>query len=196
MQERQVTLGDASFLLPDPFLVLATQNPLEQEGTYPLPEAQIDRFMLKVLVRYPSVAEERAILDSMAVSRPQLTVSPVATLDTIVRSRSVVDEVYVDDAIRDYIVRVVTATRANDRPGGPIAGLVRAGASPRGTIALTLAARGWAFLQGRGYVVPEDVKALAPDVLRHRITLSFDAEAQGVDGDEIVRRILSTVVSP
>jgi MoxR-like ATPase len=196
MQERQVTLGDASFPLPDPFLVLATQNPLEQEGTYPLPEAQIDRFMLKVVVRYPSVAEERAILDSMAVSRPQLAVSPVATLDTIVRSRTAVDEVYVDDAIRDYIVRVVMATRESGRPGGPIAGLVRAGASPRGTIALTMAARGWAFLQGRGYVVPEDVKALAPDVLRHRITLSFDAEAQGIDGDEIVRRILRTVVSP
>jgi MoxR-like ATPase len=196
MQERQVTLGDASFPLPDPFLVLATQNPLEQEGTYPLPEAQIDRFMLKVVVKYPTIAEERAILDSMAVSRPQLAVSPVATLDTIVRSRGVVDEIYVDDAIRDYIVRVVTATRESGRPGGPIAGLLRAGASPRGTIALTMAARGWAFLQGRGYVVPEDVKALAPDVLRHRVTLSFDAEAQGIDGDEIVRRILGTVVSP
>jgi MoxR-like ATPase len=130
------------------------------------------------------------------VSRPQLAVSPVATLDTIVRSRSVVDEIYVDDAIRDYVVRVVTATREGGRPGGPIAGLLRAGASPRGTIALTMAARGWAFLQGRGYVVPEDVKALAPDVLRHRVTLSFDAEAQGIDGDEIVRRILGTVVSP
>ena len=196
MQERQVTLGDASFPLPDPFLVLATQNPLEQEGTYPLPEAQIDRFMLKVIVRYPSLSEERAILDAMAVTTPRLTVSPVATLDAIVRSRRVVDEVYVDDAIRDYVVRIVTATRASEQSDSPIRGLVRAGASPRGTIALTLAARGWAFLQGRGYVVPEDVKALAPDVLRHRITLSFDAEAQGIDGDEIVRRVLGTVVSP
>jgi MoxR-like ATPase len=196
MQERQVTLGDSSFPLPDPFLVLATQNPLEQEGTYPLPEAQIDRFMMKVLVRYPSVAEERVILDTMAVSRPQLTVSPVVTLDTIVDSRRVVDEVYVDDAIRDYVVRIVAATRDQGRSDKSIKGLVRAGASPRGTIALMLAARAWAFLQGRGYVVPEDVKALAPDVLRHRITLSFEAEAQGIDGDEIVRRILSTVVSP
>jgi MoxR-like ATPase len=196
MQERQVTLGDTSFKLPNPFLVLATQNPLEQEGTYPLPEAQIDRFMLKVLVKYPSVQEERAILDAMAVSRPELGVSPVATLDSIVDSRSVVDEVYVDDAIRDYIVRIVTATREPEKYNAPIRGLLRAGASPRGTIALALAARGWAFLQGRGYVVPEDVKALAPDVLRHRVTLSFEAEAQGVDGDEIVRRILSTVVSP
>jgi len=196
MQERQVTLGDASFPLPDPFLVLATQNPLEQEGTYPLPEAQIDRFMLKVIVRYPSLPEERAILDAMAVTTPRLTVSPVATLDAIVRSRRVVDEVYVDDAIRDYVVRIVTATRTSEQSGSPIRGLVRTGASPRGTIALTLAARGWAFLQGRGYVVPEDVKALAPDVLRHRITLSFDAEAQGIDGDEIVRRVIGTVVSP
>ena len=133
----------------------------------------------RCIVRYPSVAEERAILDAMAVTTPRLAVSPVATLDAIVRSRRVVDEVYVDDAIRDYIVRIVAATREPERYNVPIRGLVRAGASPRGTIALTLAARGWAFLQGRGYVVPEDVKALAPDVLRHRITLSFDAEAQG-----------------
>jgi MoxR-like ATPase len=196
MQERQVTLGGESFALPDPFLVMATQNPLEQEGTYPLPEAQIDRFMMKVLVQYPSVVEERAILDSMAVTKPRLDVSPVVTLDTIAASRSVVDEVYVDDAIRDYIVRIVSATRDPERYNVAIRGLVRAGASPRGTIALTLAAKGWAFLQGRGYVVPEDIKALAPDVLRHRITLSFDAEAQSIDGDEIVRRVLHAVVSP
>jgi MoxR-like ATPase len=175
---------------------MATQNPLEQEGTYPLPEAQIDRFMMKVLVQYPSVVEERAILDSMAVTKPRLDVSPVVTLDTIAASRSVVDEVYVDDAIRDYIVRIVSATRDPERYNVAIRGLVRAGASPRGTIALTLAAKGWAFLQGRGYVVPEDIKALAPDVLRHRITLSFDAEAQSIDGDEIVRRVLHAVVSP
>jgi MoxR-like ATPase len=196
MQERQVTLGGESFSLPDPFLVMATQNPLEQEGTYPLPEAQIDRFMMKVLVQYPSVVEERAILDAMAVTRPTLHVSPVVTLDTIAASRSVVDEVYVDDAVRDYVVRVISATREPERYNVPIRGLVRAGASPRGTIALTLAAKGWAFLQGRGYVIPEDVKALAPDVLRHRITPSFDAEAQGIDGDEIVKRILHVVVSP
>jgi MoxR-like ATPase len=123
-------------------------------------------------------------------------VSPVVTLDTIAASRSVVDEVYIDDAIRDYIVRIVSATRDPERYNVAIRGLVRAGASPRGTIALTLAAKGWAFLQGRGYVVPEDIKALAPDVLRHRITLSFDAEAQSIDGDEIVRRVLHAVVSP
>jgi MoxR-like ATPase len=196
MQERQVTLGDQSFPLPDPFLVLATQNPLEQEGTYPLPEAQIDRFMMKVIVRYPSFAEERAILDSMAVSKPMLSVSPVASLASIVSARSLVDEVYIDDAIRDYVVRVVSATRDPERFNVPIRNLVRAGASPRGTIALTLAARGWAFLQGRGYVIPEDIKSLAPDILRHRIVPSFEAEAQGIDGDEIVRRVLAAVVSP
>jgi MoxR-like ATPase len=196
MQERQVTLGDESFLLPDPFLVMATQNPLEQEGTYPLPEAQVDRFMLKVIVGYPNLSEERAILDAMAVSKPQLAVSPVASLDAIVDARRFVDEVYVADAIRDYIVRIVAATREPERYDVDIRGLVRAGASPRATINLALAARGSAFLEGRGYVVPEDVKALAPDVLRHRITPSFEAEAQGIDGDELVRRVLDKVVSP
>ena len=195
MQERQVTLRDESFALPDPFLVLATQNPLEQEGTYPLPEAQIDRFMLKVLVKYPSMAEERAILDSMAVSRPPLDVTPVADLNAIRDARRVVDEVYVDNAIRDYIVRIVASTRDPVR-GSPIHGLLRAGASPRATIALTMGARASAFLQGRGYVIPEDVKMLAPDVMRHRLALSFAAEAEGIDGDEVVRRVLHSVVSP
>jgi MoxR-like ATPase len=195
MQERQVTLGGESFGLPNPFLVLATQNPLEQEGTYPLPEAQIDRFMLKILVNYPSLAEERAILDTMAVSTPKLDVSPVASLDAMLLARRVVDEVYVDDAVRDYVVRVVAATR---EPGKnvPIQGLLRAGASPRGTIALIVGARARAFLQGRGYVTPADIKAIAPDVLRHRMCLSFAAEAEGIDGDEIVRRVLHAVVSP
>lgn len=195
MQERQVTLGDEAHPLPDPFLVLATQNPLEQEGTYPLPEAQIDRFMLKVLVSYPSGAEERAILDAMAVNRPRLDVSPVVGVDALFEARRVIDEIYVDDAVRDYIVRIVLATR---EPGkkSPIHGLLRCGASPRATIALALAARAWAFLQGRGYVVPEDVKMLAPDALRHRLALSFAAEAEGLDGDEVVRRVLHAVVSP
>ena len=152
--------------------------------------------MLKVIVKYPSLAEERVILDSMAVSNPRLTVSPVAPVEAIVNARSVVDEVYLDDAIRDYIVRIVAATRAPEQYGVDLGGLVRAGASPRATIALAMAARGWAFLQGRGYVVPEDVKALAPDVLRHRITTTFEAEADGIDGDEIVRRVLNKVVSP
>jgi MoxR-like ATPase len=152
--------------------------------------------MLKVIVTYPSVTEERAVLDAMAISKPRLTVTPVVPLDVIAKAREVVDEVYLDDAIRDYIVRVVAATRNPARYGVELGGLVRAGASPRATIALALAARGWAFLQGRGYVVPEDVKALAPDVMRHRITTTFEAEADGIDGDEIVRRVLNKVVSP
>jgi MoxR-like ATPase len=152
--------------------------------------------MFKVIVTYPSVAEERAILDAMAVSKPYLAVSPVVPLDAIVKARGVVDEVYLDDAIRDYIVRIESATRVPEQYGLELGGLIRAGASPRATIALALAARGWAFLQGRGYVVPEDVKALAPDVMRHRITTSFEAEADGIDGGEIVRRVLNKVVSP
>ncbi len=196
MQEQHVTLGDETYALPDPFLVLATQNPLEQEGTYPLPEAQLDRFLMKVRVRYPDAFEERAILDSMAVTEPRTGVSPVVSLETIAYARRVVDTVYVDDAVRDYIVRIVSATREPGRYKVPIEGLLRAGASPRGTIGLTLAARATAFLQGRGYVVPQDVKGVAPDVLRHRLALSFEAEASGVDGDEIVRRVLQTVASP
>jgi MoxR-like ATPase len=196
MQEGQVTLGDETFALPEPFLVLATQNPLEQEGTYPLPEAQLDRFLMKVRVRYPDMFEERAILDSMAVTEPRTAVSPVVSIDTVVNARRVVDRVYVDDAVRDYIVRIVSATREPGRYKVPIEGLLRAGASPRGTIGLTLAARATAFLQGRGYVVPQDVKSVAADVLRHRLALSFEAEATGVDGDEVVQRVLQTVASP
>jgi len=196
MQEQHVTLGDETFALPEPFLVLATQNPLEQEGTYPLPEAQLDRFLMKVRVNYPDAFEERAILDSMAVTEPRTAVRPVVSLDTVVNARRVVDSVYLADAVRDYIVRIISATREPGRFKVPIEGLLRAGASPRGTIGLTLAARATAFLAGRGYVVPEDVKAVAPDVLRHRLALSFEAEASGVDGDEIVRRVLQTVVSP
>jgi MoxR-like ATPase len=196
MQERQVTLGDETFALPDPFLVLATQNPLEQEGTYPLPEAQLDRFLLKVRVRYPDEFEERAILDSMAVSEPRTSVAPVVSIDTVLHARRVVDQIYLDDTVRDYIVRIVAATREPGRWHVPIEGMLRAGASPRATIGLAMAARATAFLQQRGYVVPQDVKEVAADVLRHRLALSFEAEASGVDGDEIVRRVLTTVVSP
>ncbi|HEX3594460.1 MAG TPA: AAA family ATPase [Polyangiaceae bacterium] len=196
MQESQVTLGDESFRLPEPFLVMATQNPLEQEGTYPLPEAQLDRFLMKVRVRYPDLFEERAILDAMAVSAPRTSVTPVVSLETVVSARRVVDQVYVDDEVRDYVVRIIAATREPSRYKVSIEGLLRAGASPRGTIGLTLAARAAAFLAGRGYVVPQDVKDVAHDVLRHRLTLSFDAEASGVDADEIVQRVLDTVVSP
>jgi MoxR-like ATPase len=196
MQERQVTLGETTYRLPDPFLVMATQNPIEQEGTYPLPEAQVDRFLIKVTVDYPSRSEERAILDAMATSEPALAVSPTLTVGDLARARRVVNAVYVDDRIRDYIVDIVGATRAPARYGVPITEYVILGASPRATIGLTLAARAWAFLHGRGYVVPSDVKALAPDVLRHRIALTYEAEAESLRSDDVVARILDTLASP
>ncbi|MEO6950859.1 MAG: MoxR family ATPase [Polyangia bacterium] len=196
MQERQVTLGEQSYMLPDPFLVLATQNPIEQEGTYPLPEAQLDRFLLKVVVGYPSRAEERAILDAMATSEPSLRVDPVVDIAHLSEARRVVNRIYVDDKIRDYIVDIVSATRQPELYKVPIADYVRYGASPRATIGLTLASRAWAFVQGRGYVTPADVKALAPDVLRHRIGLTYEAEAEGITADDVVGRILNALPSP
>jgi MoxR-like ATPase len=196
MQERQVTLGDETYRLPDPFLVMATQNPLEQEGTYPLPEAQVDRFMLKVIVGYPNRAEERAILDAMAVTEPALDVTPVVTAEDIIQARRVVSTIYVDDKVKDYIVDIVLATR-DPRPYGiDLNGYVQCGASPRATIGLTLAARAHAFLQGRGYVTPQDVKDLAYDVLRHRIAVSYEAEAENITSENIVAGILEGLPVP
>ena len=169
MQERQVTLGDHTHPLPSPFLVLATQNPIEQEGTYPLPEAQIDRFLLKVNVGYPTPDEALLILEAMATSRPQLDVRPVVSLGGILAARELVDAVYVDEKIKRYIVSLVVATRDPRALGLTLDGLIRYGASPRATIGLTLSAKAWAFLHGRGYVTPQDVKMMAPDVLRHRV---------------------------
>ncbi len=183
MQERQVTLGDETYRLPDPFLVLATQNPLEQEGTYPLPEAQVDRFMMKVIVGYPNRTEERAILDAMAVTEPSLSVQPVVSAEDIVKARRVVSDIYVDDKVKNYIVDIVLATRDPKPYGIDLNGWVQCGASPRGTISLTLAARAHAFLQGRGYVTPQDVKDLAYDVLRHRIAVSYEAEAENINSE-------------
>jgi MoxR-like ATPase len=196
MQERQVTLGEETYGLPDPFLVMATQNPLEQEGTYPLPEAQVDRFMMKVIVGYPNRAEERAILDAMAVTEPSLEVTPVVTADEIIRARRVVSTIYVDEKVKDYIVDIVLATR-DPRPYGiDLNGYVQYGASPRATIGLTLAARAHAFLQGRGYVIPQDVKDLAYDVLRHRIAVSYEAEAENITSENIVAGILEGLPVP
>jgi len=195
MQERQVTIGDTTFLLPDPFLVLATQNPIEQEGTYPLPEAQVDRFMLKLKVDYPSRAEEREILDRMT----GLTVpsaSRVITKEAIAQARRAASEVYVDDRIKEYIVSIVHATRRPAERKIDIAGLVQYGASPRATIYLTTASRAHAFIRGRGYVTPEDVKAIGPDVLRHRIILTYEAEAQEVTSEEVVRRVFDAIEVP
>jgi MoxR-like ATPase len=196
MQERQVTLGDETYRLPDPFLVLATQNPLEQEGTYPLPEAQVDRFMMKVIVGYPNRTEERAILDAMAVAEPSLDVQSVVSAQDIINARRVVSGIYVDDKVKNYIVDIVLATRDPKPYGIDLNGWVQYGASPRGTISLTLAARAHAFLQGRGYVTPQDVKDLAYDVLRHRIAVTYEAEAENITSENIVAGILEGLPVP
>jgi len=196
MQERQVTIGDQTHKLADPFLVLATQNPLEQEGTYQLPEAQLDRFMLKLRVGYPTKAEERQILDLMATSAPKLDVTAVVDPCQIIQARSVVNEIYVDDRVKDYIIDVVFATREPGSYKLPLEGMIRYGASPRATIALTLAARARAFLQGRGYVTPQDVKSIGLDVLRHRIIVSYEAEAEEVTSEKIIERIFAGLPVP
>ncbi len=196
MQERQVTLGDESHRLPDPFLVLATQNPLEQEGTYPLPEAQVDRFMLKVLVKYPNRSEERAILDTMAVTERSFEVQPVVSAEDILQARKVVSSIYVDEKVKDYIVDIVLATRDPQPYGIDLNGYVQCGASPRATISLTLGARAIAFLQGRGYVTPQDVKDVAYDVLRHRIIVSYEAEAENITSENIIAGILEGLPVP
>jgi MoxR-like ATPase len=196
MQERQVTIGEQSYHLPDPFLVLATQNPLEQEGTYQLPEAQLDRFMLKLNVDYPTKTEERQILDLMGTSSPDLSVNGVAGPEMIVRSRDVVNRIFIDDRVKDYIVDLIWATRRPADYQLGMDGLIRYGASPRATIYLTLAARAHAFLDGRGYVTPHDVKSVGPDVLRHRIIVSYEAEAEEVTSDTIVQRIFAGLPVP
>jgi MoxR-like ATPase len=196
MQERQVTIGDTTYPLPDPFLVLATQNPIEQEGTYQLPEAQLDRFMLKVHVGYPTREEERGILDAMATSSPQLEVQNVVAPEDIIHARSVVNSIYVDDRIKDYIVNIVWATRDPASYKLKLDGLIRYGASPRATIFLTLAAKAQAFIAGRGYVTPQDVKSIGLDVLRHRIGVTYEAEAESVTSEAIVEKIFAGLPVP
>ena len=196
MQERQVTIGNETFAMPDPFLVLATQNPIEQEGTYPLPEAQVDRFMLKVRVTYPNKQEERAIVDRMSRdTTPQI--ETVITTDDLIRARSVADEIYVDDKIKDYIVDLVLATRDPEAYGlGDLRALIEFGGSPRASIALTRAAKAHAFLRHRGYVTPEDVKAIGMDVLRHRVLVTYEAEAEEINSEEIARQIFDHIEVP
>jgi MoxR-like ATPase len=196
MQEHQVTLGDETYKLPDPFLVMATQNPLEQEGTYPLPEAQVDRFMMKVIIKYPNRSEERMILDSMAVTDPSFEVQSVVTIEEIIAARRLVSNIYVDDKVKDYIVDLVIATRDPGAYGIDLNGYVQCGASPRATISLTLAARAHAFLQGRAYVTPQDVKDLAYDVMRHRIAVSYEAEAENITSENIIAGILEGMPVP
>ena len=196
MQERQVTIGGETHKLPTPFLVLATENPIEQEGTYPLPEAQVDRFMLKLRITYPDIAEEKLILENMAVTEKQFAVQPVVEPDVIARAQKVVNEIYMDDKIKDYILSIVFATREPEKYKLAIKDYLRYGASPRATIFLAVAARAQAFLQGRGYVTPQDVKTIAPDVLRHRIIASYEAEAEELTTDDLIGRILSELPVP
>lgn len=196
MQEHQVTIGDETFKLPEPFLVMATENPIEQEGTYPLPEAQVDRFMLKFRIEYPSLEEERRILDRMAHTENDLTVNPVIEPEAILRARRMIDEIYTDDKIKDYILSIVFATREPEKYGLDIKEYLRYGASPRATLALTIGARAHAFLQGRGYVTPQDVKSIAPDILRHRVIVSYEAEAEELSSDDIISKILSEIPVP
>jgi len=195
MQEKTVTIGDRSYELPKPFLVLATQNPIEQEGTYRLPEAQVDRFMLKLKVEYPTRTEERNIMDRMTTG-DRLEPNPVASVDDIFNARKVVQEIYVDDRIREYIINLVFATREPEGNLKELSDLIDFGASPRASLSLLNAARGHAFLRGRGFVIPEDVKAIGFDVLRHRISLTFEAEAENVTSEEIIQRLFDGVEAP
>ena len=196
MQEKQVTLGDETFKLPDPFLVMATQNPIEQEGTYPLPEAQVDRFMLKVVVDYPKKEEERLIV-RMNNSGEFPKASPVVSPEDIIRAREVVRDVYMDEKIERYIVDIVYATRTPEEYNlANLKDLVSYGASPRASISLALAAKAYAFIKRRGYVIPEDVRAVCPEVLRHRIGLTYEAEAENVTTEEIVSQVINAVIVP
>jgi len=196
MQERQVTIGDSTFPLPDPFLVLATQNPIEQEGTYPLPEAQVDRFMLKLSIGYPSREEEREILNRMATTERGPTADPVVGPADIVRARALVDAIYMDDKVRDYILDLVLATRDPAAFNLDLAPFIQYGASPRATLYLTLAAKAHALLQNRSYVTPQDVKSIGPDVLRHRVIVTYEAEAEEVSADAIVKRLFDGLPVP
>ena len=193
MQEHQVTIGEQTFHLPNPFLVMATQNPVEQEGTYQLPEAQVDRFLLKVIIDYPTIEEEKLIIrENIQGGLP--TVTPVTTAEEILKARSIVNEVYIDEKIEQYIADIVFATRYPDRYGlGELKDMITFGGSPRASISLAKAARAYAFIKHRGYVIPEDVRAVAHDVLRHRIGLSYEAEASEITSEEIVSRIINKV---
>ncbi|MFK8115070.1 MAG: AAA family ATPase [Rubripirellula sp.] len=196
MQERQVTIGGETFFLEEPFLVMATQNPVEQEGTYPLPEAQMDRFMLKVIVDYPNRDEELQILDRMSNTRQSIEVSAVTSPEEIMAARRLVDQLHIEQSVKEYIVDLVMATRSPAAYNLPLQDLIQFGASPRATINLTLAAKANAFLEGRGYVTPQDVKAIAMDVLRHRVIVTYEAEAEEITSENMVAQILNAVAVP
>ncbi|MHC4098941.1 MAG: AAA family ATPase [Planctomycetota bacterium] len=196
MQERQVTIGEETFDVPKPFLVLATQNPIEQEGTYPLPEAQLDRFMLKLKIDYPNKEEERKILDRMASTNTEFDIKAVISPQQISEVRSVVDEIYIDEKIKDYIVDIVFATREPDKYGIKMANFISYGASPRATIYLAVAAKAHAFIQQRGYVTPQDIKSIGPDILRHRVIVSYEAEAEDKTSEDIIKTIFDNIEVP
>lgn len=197
MQERQVTIGENTFKLDEPFLVMATQNPIEQEGTYPLPEAQVDRFMLKINITYPNKDEEHKILKEMSVTDKEIKVSPVVGPEDIKRARKVVNEIYMDEKLEKYIIDIVFATREPAKYKlSDLANLIQYGASPRASIYLTLAAKAYAFIQGRGYVTPQDVKSIGPDVLRHRVIVSYEAEAEEKTSEDIIKRVFDEVEVP
>ena len=196
MQERQVTIGDKTYNLPDPFLVMATQNPLDQEGTYQLPEAQLDRFIVKTIVDYPNRQEEIEIINRMGVSESKLKTKKVLTKEDITDSRKVTDSIYIEDSIKDYIVSLVLSTRNSTSNESKIKGMIRCGASPRATINFILASKATAFINGRGYVIPNDVKTVAHDILRHRILLTYEAEAEQITSEDIIEQILNSVDVP
>lgn len=197
MQEKQVTIGEETYPLEKPFLVLATQNPLEQQGTYPLPEAQLDRFMLKVKIDYPKKSEEKEILNRMAFTKKEIRVQPVIKPEEILELRAVVDHIYLDDKIKDYILDIVFASRKPADYGlVELENLIECGASPRATISLCLAAKAYAFIQGRGYVIPHDVKQIGMDVLRHRIAITYEAEAEELTSENIIQKIFDEIPVP
>ena len=196
MQERQVTIGDQTFPLDKPFMVLATQNPIEQEGTYPLPEAQVDRFMLKLKINYPDRGEELKILDRMAHTNIDIPIQPVITPQDILRAREVTDEIYIDDKVKEYIVDIVLATREPEKYKLDIKQYIEWGASPRATIYLTIGAKAYAFLHGRGYVTPQDVKSIGMDVLRHRVIVSYEAEAEEITSETVIQKIFDQIEVP
>jgi MoxR-like ATPase len=196
MEEKQVTIGNTTYPLSEPFMVLATQNPIEQQGTYPLPEAQLDRFMLKLKIGYPTKAEELQIMERMAQTSRTMEIEPVITPAEILAVRRVVDQVYLDAKLKEYIVNLIAATRVPADYGLDLAGYIEYGASPRATISLALAAKAFAFMQGRGYVVPNDVKTIGPDVLRHRIIVTYEAEASEVSVEDLIKQIFDGVAVP
>ena len=196
MQERQVTIGDKTHPLDEPFMVLATQNPIEQEGTYPLPEAQVDRFMLKIKITYPNKDEEKKILERMARSSTKIDVQPVISPKDILRLRELADEIYMDEKVEDYILNIVQATRTPEKYGLDVGKLIQYGASPRATIYLAMASRAHALMQGRGYVTPQDVKSIGMDVLRHRVIITYEAEAEEKTSESVVGAIFDNIAVP